>query len=131
MTGAVRWFLIILAFAVVLRVAVLLDAQWIIHQQQNACRAQAARQYGVVTGWVLPAAYPSHYDASLGTCTFFYQSFPPKTPVPQDYWMEAYSGTVLAQENSPGNAFKETCFFQGKQIDCVDFETTVDQIMSQ
>lgn len=131
MPKVVLWILIAAAIAVVARAAVLLDDQWLTYRQQATCRAQAVEQYHNVTGWVLPAAYASHYDATLGTCTFFYQSFPPQSAISEDYWMEAYSGTVLAEENDPGDAFRETCFFQGKQIDCADFERIVDQLMSQ
>jgi len=131
MPRTVRWFLVALAVMTVGGVGVLLNSQLIHNQQQATCRAQAAKQYQNVTGWVLPAAYASHYDATLGTCTFFYQSFPPQSSSPKDYWMEAYSGTLLAEESDPGDAFKETCIFDGQQIDCADFEQAVDQIMSQ
>lgn len=131
MPRAVRWTLIGLAVLAAARTIVLFNAWLLFDQQQVTCRAEAAKQYGIVTGWVLPAAYPSHYDATLGTCTFFYQSFPPKVKVPTDYWMESYSGTILAQENSPGDAYKETCVFQDQEIDCADFERAVNQIMTQ
>lgn len=126
MPRTVRWLLIALAVFVVARAMVLINNQLVVDQQQATCLTQAAMEYNIITGWVLPAAYPSHYDATLGTCTFFYQSFPPKTSVPEDFWIEAYSGTVLAEEKSPGEAYKETCFFQGRQIDCADFESTVN-----
>ena len=131
MPKAVRWFLIAIAILVAGRVAVLADYQWATDQQQATCRAQAMKQYGIVTGWMLPAAYPSHYDATLGTCTFFYQSFPPKTAVPKDVWADAITGDVLAEEDSPGNAFKETCYFQNAEIDCADFERMTNQLMTQ
>ena len=131
MPKTVRWFLIAIVILAVGRAAVLLDNQWMTYQQQESCRAQAKREFTIVTGESLPLGYPSHYDAVLGMCTFFFQSFPPKTTVPQNFWMNAVSGMVFAEENSPGDAFKETCFLQNRQVNCAYFETVVNQIMTQ
>lgn len=75
--------------------------------------------------------YPSHYDQTLNSCMFFYQMFPPKTAVSKDFWMNAYTGADFAEENSPGDAFKETCFLQNEQVNCAFFDTVVNQIMTQ
>ena len=131
MPNAVRWFLVVIVIITAGRVAVLLDNQWMTYQQQANCRSQAERQYTVVTGWTLPSAYQSHYDAVMDMCTFFFQSFPPKTTVPKDFWMNADTGVVFAEENSPGDAFKETCFLLNRQVNCAYFETSVNQIMTQ
>ena len=131
MPKAVRWFLIAIAILAIGRAAVLLANQWVDYQQQTSCREQAEKQYTIITGWMLPWGYPSHYDAVMGMCTFFFQSFPPKTTVPKDFWMNADSEVALAEEDSPGDAFKETYFLQNRQVDCAYFETVVNQIMTQ
>ena len=131
MPKTVQWLFIVLAILAIVRAAVLLDNQWTVYQQQANCRSQAERQYTVVTGWTLPSAYPSHYDAVMAMCTFFFQSFPPKTAIAKEVWMNADSEAVFGEEDDPGDAFNETCFLLNRQVNCAYFETAVNQIMTQ
>jgi hypothetical protein len=118
-----------MCIAVIIGASIFIGYQWTA-QQQTACRAEAVNELAR-SGKSLPSEYPSHYDATLDLCLFFSQSIPPSSPVWRDFWINAVTGQIVGEEDSPGNAYEETCYFENKQVDCADFLTAIQQMMTQ